>query len=116
MRDSDWHPDRRSATIRVPHSSHTFEMIAKPYTNKPLHPDRRQRAGAAAENQIAHYLHRAFKQDREVHVLHALRLQDAEQPEQDGSPGVPDRSPARASLGDVHRREQVGDARSASPL
>ena len=64
-------------------------MIAKSYTNKTLHLDRRQRAGAAAENQIAHYLHRAFKQDREVHVLcHALRLQDAEQPEQDGSPGV----------------------------
>ena len=63
-------------------------MIAKPYTNKTLHLDRRQRAGAAAENQMAHYLHRAFKQDREVHVFHALRIQDAEQPEQDGSPGV----------------------------
>ena len=63
-------------------------MIAKPYTNKALHLDRRQRAGAAAENQMAHYLHRAFKQDREVYVLHALRLEDAEQPEQDGSPGV----------------------------
>ena len=84
----DWPPRQRSATIRAPHCSDTFEMIAKPYKNKTLHLDPRQRAGAAAENQMAHYLHRAFKQDREVHVLHALCLRDAEQPEQDGSPGV----------------------------
>ncbi len=37
---------------------------------------------------MAHYLHRRFKEDSEVHVLHGLRLEDRAQPEQDGSPGV----------------------------
>ena len=63
-------------------------MIARPYQEKTGDPDPRQRAGAEAERQMAHYLHRAFKRDPEVHVLHGLRLEDREQPEQDGSPGV----------------------------
>ena len=37
---------------------------------------------------MAHYLHRRFANDRDVHVLHGLRLEDREQREQDGSPGV----------------------------
>ena len=63
-------------------------MIAKPYEQQTRDPEPRQRAGAEAERQMAHYLHRAFKEDPEVHVLHGLRLEDREEPEQDGSPGV----------------------------
>ena len=37
---------------------------------------------------MAHYLHREFNCDPEVYVLRGLRLEDREQPEQDGSPGV----------------------------
>ncbi len=37
---------------------------------------------------MAHYLHRRFKGDPEAHVLHGLRIEDPDQPEQDGSPGV----------------------------
>ena len=37
---------------------------------------------------MAHYLHRRFKDDPEVSVLHGLRIVDREQPEHDGSPGV----------------------------
>ena len=51
-------------------------------------PDPRQAAGAAAERQMAHYLHRAFSQNQDVHVHDGLRLEDQEQPEHDGSPGV----------------------------
>ena len=56
---------------------------------------------------MAHYLHRSFHDDPETHVLHGLRLEDREQPEQDGSPGVCQIDHlVGASLGDVHRREQ----------
>ena len=37
---------------------------------------------------MAHYLHRSFSEDRDVHVLHGVRLEDRAQPEQDGSTGV----------------------------
>ena len=37
---------------------------------------------------MAHYLHRAFATDADIHVLHNLRLEDTEQPEHDGSPGA----------------------------
>lgn len=37
---------------------------------------------------MAHYLHRKFHDDPATHLLHGLRLEDREQPEQDGSPGV----------------------------
>ena len=37
---------------------------------------------------MAFYLHRAFSQDPEVHVLNNLRIEDPEQPEQDGTPAV----------------------------
>ena len=63
-------------------------MIAKPYEQKTTHVELRQRAGAAAERQMAHYLDRKFSQDPDAHVLHGLRLENREQPEQDGSPGV----------------------------
>ena len=63
-------------------------MIVKPYEQVADLKDRRQQAGAAAEKQMAHYLHREFRDDEEVFVLHDLRLEDLDQPEQDGSPGV----------------------------
>lgn len=37
---------------------------------------------------MAHYLHRAFRHDPAVHILHGLRLQDEAQAEWDGSAGV----------------------------
>ena len=37
---------------------------------------------------MAHYLHRGFKDDPDVYVLHGLRIEDPDQPEQDGSTGV----------------------------
>ena len=63
-------------------------MIVKPYQQTTAHKDPRQRAGAAAEKQMAHYLHRSFSEDQGVHVLHGVRLEDPAQPEQDGSAGV----------------------------
>ncbi|MCY4488454.1 MAG: nuclease-related domain-containing protein [Deltaproteobacteria bacterium] len=63
-------------------------MIAKPYKQQTVPTDPRLRAGVKAEGQMAHYLHRAFSNNPETHVLHGLRLEDRQQPEQDGSPGV----------------------------
>ncbi len=63
-------------------------MIVKPYKQTNVHQDPRQLAGAAAEEQMAHYLHRGFNEDQGVHVLHDVRLEDRAQPEQDGSTGV----------------------------
>ena len=63
-------------------------MITKPYTERTIRSDPRARAGANAERQMAHYLHRQLKDDAEVHVLHDLRLEEREQPEHNGSPGV----------------------------
>ena len=63
-------------------------MIVKPYEQATGHRARRQRAGAAAEEQMAHYLNRGFRYDEEVFVLHGLRFEDLDQPEQDGSVGV----------------------------
>lgn len=64
-------------------------MIVKPYTQRTGSPrSPHLHAGAAAEKQMAHYLHRNFANDPDVLVLHGLRLEDREQPEQDGSPGV----------------------------
>ena len=50
--------------------------------------DARRRAGAAAEKLMAHYLHREFGRDSEIHMVHGLRLIDADQPEPDGNVGV----------------------------
>lgn len=63
-------------------------MIVKPYERTQAPKDPRQRAGSAAERQMAHYLNRAFSGDESVFVLHGLRLEDLDQPEQDGSRGV----------------------------
>lgn len=63
-------------------------MIVKPYERGVNHRDPRLRAGAEAEKDMAHYLHRDFRDDEGVFVLHDLRLEDREQPEQDGPPGV----------------------------
>ena len=63
-------------------------MIVKPYVRSATHKGPLQRAGAAAENQMAHYLHREFKDDSDVYILHGLRIEDPDQPEQDGSTGV----------------------------
>ena len=40
--------------------------------------DPRLRAGARAERQMAHYLHRAFEQENNVHLLNGLRLEGRE--------------------------------------
>ena len=63
-------------------------MIVKPYESQAVLRDARAKAGAAAERQMAHYLHRRFRDDPAVCVLHGLRIEDGSQPEQDGSPGV----------------------------
>ncbi len=63
-------------------------MIAKPYERSAVSADPRSRAGAAAERQMAHYLHRAFAQVPDIQVLHDLRLDDPHQPDHEGSPGV----------------------------
>lgn len=65
-----------------------FTMTEKPYKQQTVPTDPRLRAGVVAERQMAHYLHRRFHDDPGTHILHGLRLEDREQPEQDGSPGV----------------------------
>ena len=64
------------------------QMIAKPYQHKAEKPDRRQQDGAAAERRVAYHLQSSFEDHPDVHVLHDLRIEDPEQPEPDGSPGV----------------------------
>ena len=63
-------------------------VIVLPYREGTSSKDPRQRAGAAAERQMAHYLHRTFNDDPNVCVLHGLRIEDPDQPEQNGAPGV----------------------------
>lgn len=63
-------------------------MTVKPYIEPTGSRDQCERAGDAAERQMAHYLHRKFRDDPAVFVLHQLRIEDPEQPEQDGSAGV----------------------------
>lgn len=63
-------------------------MIVKPYMEATQFRDPRERAGAEAERQMAHYLHRKFQDNPAICVLHQLRIEDPDQPEQDGSPGV----------------------------
>ena len=63
-------------------------MIVKPYVEAARSQDPRERAGAAAERRMAHYLHRKFRDNPAACVLHQLRIEDADQPEQDGSAGV----------------------------
>lgn len=65
-----------------------FEMTEKPYKQPAEPKNPRLRAGVEAERQMAHYLHRRFHDDLEIHLLHGLRLEDPKQPEQGGSPGV----------------------------
>lgn len=63
-------------------------MIVKPYEQAAVLKDRRQRSGAVAEKQMAFYLNRDFRDNEQVFVVNGIRLEDREQPEQDGSPGV----------------------------
>ena len=63
-------------------------MIVKPYNEAARFRDPRERAGAEAEKQMAHYLNRKFRDNPSVCVLNQLRIEDADQPEQDGSAGV----------------------------
>ena len=63
-------------------------MIVLPYREGSSSTDPLQRAGDAAERQMAHYLHRTFNDDPNVCVLHGLRIEDPDQPEQNGAPGV----------------------------
>lgn len=53
--------------------------------DRPSNPLRR--AGIDAERQMAHYLHRAFADNRHLHVLNNLRIVDPDQPEHDGTDG-----------------------------
>ena len=63
-------------------------MIVKHYMEAKQSRDRRERAGAEAERQMAHYLHRKFQDSPTVCILHQLRIEDPDQPEQDGAAGV----------------------------
>lgn len=63
-------------------------MIVRPYIEPTGSRSKCERAGDAAEEQMAHYLHTKFHDDPEVCVLHQLRFEDADQPKRDGSPGV----------------------------
>ena len=63
-------------------------MNARPGKQTTSQGDPRHRAGAVAESQTAHYLHRRFKDEPDVHLLHDLRIEDREQPEHDGRVGV----------------------------
>lgn len=63
-------------------------MILKPFEREESSNDRRRRAGAGAERQMAFYLHRELASENELIVLNDLRLVDADQPEPDGRPGV----------------------------
>lgn len=50
--------------------------------------DRRRAAGQDAEQQMAHYLNRAFEQSDDVALLHGLRLVDETRTDVDGGPVV----------------------------
>ena len=63
-------------------------MITKPSKRRTTGSDRRARAGAEAEGQTAYYLRHRFQEDRDVHVLHDLRLEDPSQPKETGAPGA----------------------------
>lgn len=52
-------------------------MIVKELDPFPSTADPRERAGRVAEEQMAFYLRRAFVSEKEVHVLHGLRLEHA---------------------------------------
>lgn len=63
-------------------------MIVKEFdaSNPPRDP--RLRAGFDAEKQMAFYLHRAFATDARVYVLNGVRIEDPQQPDPGGRPGV----------------------------
>lgn len=63
-------------------------MIIKPPDEPVLVKDPRIAAGARVEHDVAFYLHREFATDPDVALLHNLRLEDPQQPEADGRPGV----------------------------
>ena len=63
-------------------------MIIKPPDEPVLGKDPRIAAGARVEHDVAFYLHREFATDPDVALLHNLRLEDPQQPEADGRPGV----------------------------
>src|SRR5690606_19783932 len=63
-------------------------MIVKQRDTLTASGGRMQAAGAQAELQMAHYLHRAFAAEPDLHILNDLRLVDPEQPEHNGKPGV----------------------------
>lgn len=63
-------------------------MIVKTIHNREPSTDRLRAAGEKAEQQMQHYLQRAFQADPHLHVLNDLRLEDERQPEADGTPSV----------------------------
>lgn len=50
-------------------------MILKEIDNKPT-PTNQQKAGFAAEKQMAHYLKRAFQDSKDIHIINDLRLME----------------------------------------
>lgn len=63
-------------------------MIAKAGQYDRQTHDPRVRAGLKAEEQMQFYLHRAFATSPDLYILNDLRLEDANQPEPNGQPGV----------------------------
>lgn len=56
-----------------------------------MHPNatsRKRAAGQRAEDQMAFYLNRAFRESADLRIMNNLRLEDPAQPEHDGRPGV----------------------------
>lgn len=63
-------------------------MIVKQSDRDPVPLESKKKAGAAAERQMAFYLHRAFAADPNLFVLNDLRLVDPDQPDPGGRAGV----------------------------
>lgn len=63
-------------------------MIVKEFDASNPPRDQKLRAGFDAERQMAFYLHRAFATDARAYVLNGVRIEDPEQPDPGGRPGV----------------------------
>ena len=85
---TDETPTRSTEDDRNTRRAGSTRVIVRGYMAPTPSRDARERVGAEAERQMAHYLHRRFSDDPAVCVLHQLRIEDADQPEQDGSAGV----------------------------
>jgi len=63
-------------------------MIIKSPSETSPSTDALLRAGQEAERQMAFYLHRAFATAPDIHILNDLRIEDPNQPDSSGAPGV----------------------------